>query len=59
MIGAGTLVPPGKKLDSGFLYLGSPCRQARPLTDNEMGYFIYTAGHYVKLKNEHLIELAR
>ena len=59
MIGAGTLVPPGKKLESGFLYIGSPCRQARHLTEKEMGYFIYTAGHYVKLKNEHLIELGR
>lgn len=57
MIGAGTLVPPGKKLTSGFLYIGSPCRQARPLTEKEMGYFTYTAGHYVKLKNEHTMEL--
>ena len=57
MIGAGTLVPPGKKLVSGFLYIGSPCFQARPLTEKEMGYFTYTAGHYVKLKDEHLTEL--
>jgi carbonic anhydrase/acetyltransferase-like protein (isoleucine patch superfamily) len=54
MIGAGTLVPPGKRLASGFLYVGSPCRQSRPLTEKEMGYFVYTAGVYVKLKNEHL-----
>ena len=59
MIGAGTLVPPGKKLESGFLYIGSPCRKARPLTEKEMTYFTYTAGHYVTLKNEHLRELAR
>jgi len=57
MIGAGTLVPPGKRLESGFLYFGSPCRKARPLTDQEMGYFTYTAGHYVKLKNEHIEQL--
>lgn len=57
MIGAGTLVPPGKTLESGFLYLGSPCRRARPLTEKEMGFFTYTAAHYVKLKNEHLLEL--
>lgn len=59
MIGAGTLVPPGKTLESGFLYLGSPCRKARPLTDKEMDFFTYTAGHYVKLKNEHLIEVGQ
>ena len=59
MIGAGTLVPPGKTLESGFLYFGSPCRKARPLTEKEMTYFTYTAGHYVTLKNEHLMELAR
>jgi carbonic anhydrase/acetyltransferase-like protein (isoleucine patch superfamily) len=57
MIGAGTLVPPGKTLESGFLYIGSPCRKARPLTEKEMGFFTYTAGHYVKLKNEHILEL--
>ena len=59
MIGAGTLVPPGKTLESGFLYLGSPCRKARPLTENEMEFFTYTAGHYVKLKDEHLLELSQ
>lgn len=59
MIGAGTLVPPGKTLESGFLYFGSPCRKARRLTEKEMGFFAYTAGHYVKLKNEHLFELAQ
>jgi carbonic anhydrase/acetyltransferase-like protein (isoleucine patch superfamily) len=57
IIGAGTLVPPGKRLAGGFLYIGSPCRQARPLTEQEMDYFTYTAGYYVKLKGEHLLEL--
>ena len=33
VVGAGTLVPPGKILKSGYLYLGSPARQARELTD--------------------------
>ena len=56
MIGAGTLVPPGKTLESGFLYFGNPVRQARPLTEDELGYFVYTAGHYVDTKNRHLRE---
>lgn len=54
VIGAGTLVPPGKRLASGFLYVGSPCKQARPLKDSERRFFQYSAQNYVKLKNEYL-----
>ncbi len=56
IIGAASLVPPGKRLESGFLYVGSPVKQARPLTDKERGFFTYTAGNYVKLKDQHLAE---
>lgn len=54
MIGAGSLVPPGKVLESGYLYLGSPCRKARPITEAELGYLPYSAQHYVRLKDEYL-----
>ena len=54
VVGAGTLVPPGKILESGFLYLGSPVRQARPLTDKELNYFHYTSKRYVDLAAEYL-----
>ena len=56
IIGAGSLVPPGKTLQSGYLYVGSPAKQARPLTEKERSFFSYTAGNYVKLKNQHLAE---
>ncbi|CAM3882350.1 gamma carbonic anhydrase family protein [Ectopseudomonas alcaliphila] len=56
IIGAGSLVPPGKRLESGYLYVGSPVKQARPLTDKERNFFSYTAGNYVKLKDLHLAE---
>ncbi|AIR88936.1 gamma carbonic anhydrase family protein [Pseudomonas cremoricolorata] len=56
IIGAGSLVPPGKRLHSGYLYVGSPVKQVRPLTDKERGFFTYTAGNYVKLKDQHLAE---
>lgn len=56
IIGAGALVPPGKVLRSGYLYVGSPVKQARPLTDKERSFFSYTAGNYVKLKDKHLAE---
>jgi carbonic anhydrase/acetyltransferase-like protein (isoleucine patch superfamily) len=56
MIGAGCLVPPGKTLVSGFVYVGNPCRQLRPLTLEEKEFFTYSAAHYVELKNEYLME---
>jgi carbonic anhydrase/acetyltransferase-like protein (isoleucine patch superfamily) len=56
IIGAGSLVPPGKRLESGFLYVGSPVKQARRLTEKERSFFTYTAGNYVKLKDQHLAE---
>lgn len=58
VIAAGTLVPPGKTLQSGFLYLGNPCRQARPLTEAERSFFAYSAQNYLKLKNTYLAELS-
>lgn len=54
MVAAGALVPPGKTLHSGYLYVGSPCKQARPLTDSEKQFFTYSAQNYVNLKNEYL-----
>lgn len=56
IVGAGSLVPPGKRLDSGFLYVGSPVRPVRTLSDKEKAFFTYSAGNYVKLKDQHLAE---
>jgi len=50
IIGAGSLVPPNKKLESGYLWIGSPVKQARPLTDKEKQFLNYSAEHYVQLK---------
>ena len=49
LLGAGSLVPEGKLLESGHLYLGSPAKRVRPLTDDEIAYFNYSAQHYVAL----------
>ncbi|MDQ2078391.1 gamma carbonic anhydrase family protein [Marinimicrobium sp. ABcell2] len=57
VIGAGSLVPPGKRLESGFLYMGSPCKQVRPLKESEWKFFTYSANNYVKLKNAYLEEI--
>lgn len=56
ILGAGSLVPPGRVLESGFLYVGSPAKKARPLSDKERSFFAYTAGNYVKLKDQHIAE---
>ncbi len=53
MVGAGALVPPGKVLESGFLYTGSPARQSRPLTEDELAYLGYSADYYVALARRH------
>lgn len=58
IIGAGALVPPGKTLASGYLYVGSPVKQARPLTEEEQSFFRYTADKYVELKNRYLSDAA-
>ncbi len=57
MIGAGALVPPGKTLESGHLYVGSPAKKARPLTESERSFFSYGAGNYVRLKDKHLADM--
>ncbi|MEB6381627.1 gamma carbonic anhydrase family protein [Leclercia adecarboxylata] len=54
MIGAGSLVPQNKRLESGFLYLGSPVKQIRPLTEAEIEGLKYSANNYVKWKNDYL-----
>ena len=53
MIGAGTLVSPGKKLQSGYLYLGNPCKRVRALTEKELDSLQYSAEHYVRVKNRY------
>ncbi|WP_054181077.1 gamma carbonic anhydrase family protein [Trabulsiella odontotermitis] len=54
MIGAGSLVPQNKRLESGYLYLGSPVKQIRPLTEAEIAGLRYSANNYVTWKNDYL-----
>ncbi|WP_339463660.1 gamma carbonic anhydrase family protein [Pseudomonas sp. EA_105y_Pfl2_R69] len=56
MLGAGSLVAPGSHLESGYLYVGSPAKQTRALSDKERSYFRYSADNYVRLKDQHLME---
>ena len=52
-LAAGTLVPPGKQLQGGYLYRGR-AEQVRPLTDDERANLKYSAEHYVRVKNRHM-----
>ncbi|MDR6213512.1 gamma carbonic anhydrase family protein [Paracidovorax wautersii] len=53
MLGAGSLVPPGKVLESGYLYIGRPAARQRALTEAEIAYLKYSAEHYVRVKNNY------
>ncbi|MBF5053486.1 anhydrase family 3 protein [Alcanivorax venustensis ISO4] len=56
MRAAGSLVSPGKRLASGWLYRGRPARAVRELTAKEIEFLPYVAGNYVKLKDQYLDE---
>jgi carbonic anhydrase/acetyltransferase-like protein (isoleucine patch superfamily) len=53
-VGAGAVVAPGKVVGSGELWLGTPARCVRRLSQAEMDYFLYSAQHYVRLKDRYL-----
>jgi len=53
IVGSGSLVPPGKTLASGYLYLGNPVVQKRPLGEREIEYLAYVADHYILLKDDY------
>jgi carbonic anhydrase/acetyltransferase-like protein (isoleucine patch superfamily) len=54
MVGAGSLVTPRSRLQSGGLYVGSPARRARDLKPAELDTIKRSAPHYVRLKDEYL-----
>lgn len=57
-LGAGALLSPGKTVGAGELWLGNPARFARRLSDAEIDALHYSAGHYVRLKDDYLRGLA-
>lgn len=48
IVAAGTLVPPGKVLESGYMYMGSPAKKHRKLSDEEVESIQRSAKNYVK-----------
>lgn len=53
LLGAGSLVPEGRVLKSGWLYVGRPAKAVRALNQEELTYFAYLAGNYVQLAAEY------
>ena len=53
-VGAGALVPPGKTVSSGELWLGNPARCVRKLSAEEIEQLYYSAQHYIRLKDKYL-----
>ncbi|OHV09326.1 gamma carbonic anhydrase family protein [Kushneria phosphatilytica] len=56
LIAAGAVVTPGKRLERGFVYAGNPARQMRALKEEEYAFFGYSAGNYVRLKDQFMAE---
>ena len=54
LLGAGSLVPEGQVLESGWLYLGRPAKRVRPLTPEELAYFTYLSQGYVELARQYV-----
>lgn len=54
IIGANSLVTQDKRLESGHLYIGSPAKAVRKLTEDELSHLRYSANNYVQWKNDHL-----
>lgn len=53
IVGAGSVVPSDKVLESGFLYVGSPIKQIRRLNSRELEFLEYSAQNYQRLKDRH------
>lgn len=56
LLAAGSLVPPGKRLEGRSLYRGSPVERVRDLSEREIEMLHYSAAHYVRLKDRYLAE---
>ena len=55
-VGAGALIPPGKVVESGELWLGNPAKCVRKLSEKEIEQLYYSAQHYMRLKDKYLSE---
>ncbi|MCK8786826.1 gamma carbonic anhydrase family protein [Roseomonas sp. NAR14] len=59
VLGAGGVLPPGKRIGRNELWMGSPAKLVRVLTEEQRAVFDRTAPHYVELARRHKASLAR
>ena len=53
-VGAGAVVGPGKVVGEGELWVGNPARCVRRLDDKAIEGLLYSAAHYVRVKDDYL-----
>lgn len=53
-VGAGALIPPGKVVGERELWVGNPARLVRVLSDAQVEQLMYSAAHYVRVKDDYL-----
>jgi carbonic anhydrase/acetyltransferase-like protein (isoleucine patch superfamily) len=56
VVGAGSYVPAGMQLDGGHVWVGTPVRRLRPLSEQERQLLHESARHYVELKEQYRAE---
>ncbi len=54
IIAAGSLVPPGKVMPSGYLCMGSPAKPVRKLSDEEIKSIVQYSDNYVKYSRAYM-----
>lgn len=54
LVAAGAVVPPGLVVPDGMLVMGVPGKIARPVTDKDLSYMRWLAGHYVEMAEKHV-----
>ncbi len=54
MLGAGSVLPPGKIIKTGELWVGNPAKKVKHLSQSQVDSLEYSAQHYVKLKEQYL-----
>jgi len=54
IIAAGSLVPPGKVMPSGWMCMGSPAKPVRKLTEDEIASIVKYSDNYVKYSRAYM-----
>ncbi|VAW45763.1 Protein YrdA [hydrothermal vent metagenome] len=54
MLGAGSVLPSGKIIKTGELWVGNPAKKVKHLSQSQVDSLEYSAQHYVKLKQQYL-----